>query len=114
MGPIKAVKSAYSNYASFHGRATRPEYWWWAAYHFASGLPFVFDLEWLAGILMLANIVPGIAVTVRRFHDSGKSGANFLWASIPWIGGIILIVFMVQPTEPQDNQYGPVPVAATA
>jgi uncharacterized membrane protein YhaH (DUF805 family) len=57
-------------------------------------------------------LIPGIAVTVRRLHDSGRSGWWILIALIPLIGTIILLVFMVLDSQPGDNEYGPNPKAA--
>ena len=56
-------------------------------------------------LAMLVLLVPGISVFVRRMHDTGRSGWSWLWGLIPLAGGIILLVFLVQPSEPP-NRYG--------
>lgn len=57
----------------------------------------------------LAVLIPGIAVGVRRLHDTGRTGLWLLAGFIPVIGFILLLVFMVQDSEPGPNQYGPNP-----
>ena len=56
----------------------------------------------------LAAFIPSLAVTVRRLHDTNRSGWNILWCLLPVIGPIVLLVFMVSDSTP-DNQYGPNP-----
>jgi uncharacterized membrane protein YhaH (DUF805 family) len=57
-------------------------------------------------LYILAMIIPGLAVTVRRLHDTGKSGWMIMLCIIPIIGGIIVLVFMVLDSDPGPNQYG--------
>ena len=63
-------------------------------------------------IYMLAALIPGWAVAVRRLHDTGKSGWWWLIVFVPFIGAIVLIVFWVLDSAPGANQYGPNPKAA--
>jgi uncharacterized membrane protein YhaH (DUF805 family) len=65
------------------------------------------------GLYGLGVLVPGIAVTVRRLHDIGKSGWWGLVALIPLIGSLILIYFAVKDSQPETNEYGPNPKAAS-
>ncbi|MET0894232.1 MAG: DUF805 domain-containing protein [Acidimicrobiia bacterium] len=99
-------------YAKFDGRARRAEYWW-----FTLGDVIIFVV---LGILVqvsnvffvvyliaaLALIVPGLAVTIRRLHDTDKSGWFVLFALIPFVGGLILLVFMLIDSTRGTNQYG--------
>ncbi|MGH8611865.1 MAG: DUF805 domain-containing protein, partial [Gammaproteobacteria bacterium] len=55
-----------------------------------------------------------IAVSVRRLHDSGKSGWWLLIGLVPLLGAIMLLVFMVQDSVPGENQYGPNPKVTEA
>ena len=57
----------------------------------------------------LAVLIPCLAVSVRRLHDTGRTGWWVLIGLIPLIGAIVLIVFMVQDSKPGKNQYGPNP-----
>lgn len=101
-------------FAQFAGRARRKEYWYFVLFNFifTLGLGAVdnaLDLDFLAALYAIIAFVPALAVSVRRLHDTGKSGLWLLVAIIPFIGWIILIYFTLQESEPHDNQYGPNP-----
>jgi uncharacterized membrane protein YhaH (DUF805 family) len=66
----------------------------------------------LSGIYSLAVLLPGIAVTVRRLHDTGRSGWWILIALVPIVGWIVLFVFMLIDSQPGQNAYGSSPKAA--
>ena len=107
-------------YAVFSGRARRKEYWMFFLINLIITLVLSF-IEGLAGgpgvvggLYSLAVLLPAIAVGVRRLHDTNRSGWWMLIGLIPIIGTIILIVFMVQDSQPGENQYGPYPKAAMA
>ena len=107
-------------YAVFSGRARRKEYWMFTLFSFIISCALVF-VEGLAGspgvvtfLYNLAVLIPGIAVSVRRLHDTNRSGWWVLIALIPLIGNIVLLVFTVQDSQPNENQYGSNPKAATA
>ncbi len=99
----ESISTCFSKYATFSGRASRSEYWWWWLFTFLiSFIP-------LAGFLaFFVFFIPSLAVGVRRLHDTGRSGWNFLWAFLPILGAIILLVFFLTDSE-SDNQYGPRP-----
>ncbi|MTC37824.1 DUF805 domain-containing protein [Providencia alcalifaciens] len=117
-----------NNYANFEGRARRQEYWMFTLINtiiimvlyslmFSSidyttgevgGLGIIVGV--LLGIYALATIVPSIAVSVRRLHDTEKSGWWYLIAFIPF-GGIVLLVFMCLDGTKGDNRFGPDPKA---
>jgi len=65
------------------------------------------------GILGLALIIPSLAVTVRRLHDTGRSGWWWLISIVPF-GSIVLFVFTVLDSQPGDNQWGPNPKGISA
>lgn len=108
-------------YADFYGRARRTEYWMFTLFHFLA----IFVLAFLSAALeaigwseiglflfvvyVLMSIIPSLAITVRRLHDSGKSGWYYLLSFIPYVGAIIVLVFTVQDSEPMPNQWGPNP-----
>lgn len=101
-------------YAEFEGRARRSEFWYFALFNFivSAGLGMVdmfTGLGFLSTVYGLAVIIPGIAVGVRRLHDTGKSGWWLLVALIPMIGWIILLVFYLQDSQFHANEYGPNP-----
>lgn len=107
-------------YAVFEGRARRTEYWMFFLFNFiiAFVLGFIeglFDGPGVLGALYsLGVLIPGIAVAVRRLHDTGRSGWWLLVAFVPIIGGIALLVFMVLDSEPGQNQFGPNPKGVAA
>jgi len=67
------------------------------------------DFNVLAGLYSLAVLVPGLAVAVRRLHDTGRSGLRLFIVLIPLIGSIILLIYMVSDSQAGTNQYGPSP-----
>lgn len=108
-------------YATFSGRAGRAEFWFFAlfvtlitialavadvALGLAAGGTGVFS-----GIFTLLVVLPSIAVTVRRYHDTGRSGWWFLVNFIPLAGGIISLVFCATRGEPHPNRFGAPPSA---
>lgn len=127
----ESLTSVFNKYATFTGRARRSEYWWFSACYFIIQIVFNFaSLAMIAGtmsgemsyndpsfnmfqtisvIVGLGLLLPALAVTVRRFHDIGKSGWNILWAAIPLIGPIIVLVWMCQDSDVVANKYGESP-----
>ncbi|MBE4909647.1 DUF805 domain-containing protein [Bacillus luteolus] len=108
---LKAIK----NYAVFRGRARRTEYWMFVlvsaifAFVIAFIEPFLGIEPILSGIYSLFLLLPSLSVTVRRLHDTGRSGWWILISLIPLIGAIVLFVFTVLDSEPGENKYGPSP-----
>jgi uncharacterized membrane protein YhaH (DUF805 family) len=110
-------------YAVFGGRARRKEYWYFVLFNIlisivlaiidrvAGTLSASGGIGLLGGLYMLAVLIPGLAVSVRRLHDTNRSGWWFLIVLVPLIGAIVLLVFFVQDSQPSENQYGPNPKA---
>ncbi|HEX8629288.1 MAG TPA: DUF805 domain-containing protein [Catenuloplanes sp.] len=101
------------NYAGFSGRARRTEYWMYFLIHSliyillaVIGYAVSEYLLIVAVVYVLAVAVPSLAVTVRRLHDTGRSGAWFFIALLPLVGPIVLIVFMAQAGVAGPNEYG--------
>ena len=119
MSFTEAIKSVFSQYAGFSGRARRSEYWYFVLFNFI--VSFVLGLlgqaasifSILSGIVSLALLVPGLAVAIRRLHDIGKSGWYLLFVLIPLVGSIILIIWCCKDSDPGDNAYGPNPKAGS-
>jgi uncharacterized membrane protein YhaH (DUF805 family) len=106
-------------YAVFDGRARRKEYWMFSLFNIIIALILGLgelsagsDQNVLVALYALAVLLPGLAVGVRRLHDTGRSGWWLFIAFVPIIGAIVLLVFMVQDSQPGENQYGPNPKAA--
>ena len=111
-----SIRIGLSKYATFSGRATRSEYWFFYVFYalviFATfWISILFDNEFVALLtvgIWLALFLPSISVLVRRLHDTGKSGWWY-WLSLVPFGAIVVIVFLCQQSEPAANQYGPAP-----
>lgn len=102
MSFVDAVKTCLRKYATFTGTATRPEYWWFVLFNFLGGLVFSFTgILALRGLWSLAMLLPGLAVVVRRLHDTGRSAWWLLTAFIaPW-----LIILLCLRTKLAGNPY---------
>lgn len=68
-----------------------------------------YTLMAIIGIYGLIAFLPGLGVSIRRLHDAGHSGWFYLLSFIPFVGPIILLVFLLQPSTPVPNRYGNVP-----
>lgn len=109
----EAVKSFFKQYARFSGRATRREYWFVVLFNVivsvaisaVGGLIFERAVATLSSIWSLATLVPTLALTWRRLHDSGKSGLWWL-LNLTGIGSIVVLIFCCLKSD-RDNQYGP-------
>lgn len=111
------------NYANFSGRARRKEYWMYGLFNAIFYVTFsVLDallgfvnydnpFGILAPIYSLAVMVPGVAVGVRRLHDTGRSAWWFLLLLIPVFGWIALFVFTCLDSQVGENKYGANPKA---
>lgn len=114
---------ALKKYTVFTGRARRREYWFFVLFnilisaalgvvdYFTRTYNAEYGIGLLGAVYALGVLLPAIAVTVRRLHDTGRSGWWLLIVLVPIIGGIVLLVFMVLDGQPGDNQYGPSPKA---
>lgn len=108
---------ALKKYAEFNGRDTRPQFWYFVLLNFliSSGISIIGNTvsvevgSSLSGLYSLAVLLPGLAISVRRLHDIGKSGWNMLWSFLPLLGWIYLIYLHVLEGEPGSNEYGPDP-----
>ena len=104
----QSISTCFSKYATFSGRASRSEFWWFVLFYYAFLIILIF-FDWTltsAGIFALATILPVLAVGARRLHDINKSGWLQLISIIPLVGIIILIVWWASDGEKRDNQYG--------
>lgn len=129
MGFLTAVQSVFDNYADFTGRARRSEFWWWQLCQ----IPLIGILarvsldaqrlgeaaaSWIIPLLMIgfvfAVIIPTMSVTVRRLHDTNRSGWFYLINFLPIIGGFILLGMLIFQGTQGDNRFGPNPKDAVA
>ena len=160
MGFTQAVRSFWSNYANFKGRARRSEYWFITLFLLLTNVAAAgIDLALMQGdveqflanggggivglVWLVATILPAVAVLVRRLHDTGRTGWLLLGLYIPvalltgltilgdmeslqtlvvigvlalvaFVFNIVILVFTVLNSTPEENQYGPSPKAVAA
>jgi uncharacterized membrane protein YhaH (DUF805 family) len=136
IGFVDAIKRGFKKYATFSGRASRSEYWWWYLFTFlvylVLGVPLyavgiatsrdggrtpgalAIPLLILLTVFALGIIVPSLALTVRRLHDAGYSGLLALLFLIPYVGGLVILIFALLPSSPAGAKYDPIPVTPAA
>lgn len=112
----QAVRSCYSNYVTFSGRAARSECWFFVLFQclieFACGLLMPFGIgQVLLSLFVIANFLPGISVTVRRLHDIDRSGWWCWIALIPLVGTILLLIWLCTRGTSGANRFGPDPLS---
>ena len=112
------VKTVFRKYATFQGRAQRAEYWYFVLFYVIVYMVLGFldgslsrpaeEPSWglLSGVFALATLVPSIAVSVRRLHDTNRSGWWMLVMFVPLIGQLVMLIFMVLDGTPGDNRFG--------
>lgn len=123
-----AVRSVFSNYANFRGRAPRSEFWWFVLFTLIANLvlsiidslivapilgfsPFSDNgARPLSALFSLGVFIPSLAVGARRLHDTGRSAWWLLIGLVPLIGWLIFVYFAVQPSEEVTNEYGRPPL----
>ena len=107
-------------YAVFDGRAHRTEFWLFFLFSFIISLflgvivGLVESLWFITTLYALAVLIPGLAVSVRRLHDTNRSGWWILTGLVPILGWIALLIFYVEDSRPGVNQYGPNPKGVQA
>lgn len=126
--PMEWVFRPINKYADFNGRSQRKEFWMFTLFMsvvyfllFSTMIGSEFGGEWgfsgwfsviILIILAMALLVPTVAVQVRRFHDQDLTGWFALLNLIPYVGGIIILIFMCIDGTPGPNRYGPNPKEA--
>lgn len=113
-----AIKTCYRKYATFRGRATRKEYWYFYLYNLMVswglvGLAIVFDsnaqvsdiILILDLVFILISVLPSFSAGVRRLHDTGRSGWDFMISFIPLIGFFIVLYYLCSASDKNINMY---------
>ena len=99
----ESIQTCFSKYADFNGRATKSEFWWWVLFVILATFAANILSEKLGMLISIGTLLPYIAVTARRLHDTNRSGWWQLIGIIPVIGWIILIVWCVQESASQSE-----------
>ena len=116
-----AVRSGFDHYTKFEGRASRSAFWWWVLFQIivefvAAILDYAIfsNLGVFYGLTALALLLPSFSVSIRRLHDTDRTGWWLLIYLIPVIGFIVLLVFFLTDSDTGPNRYGPGPDTAQA
>jgi uncharacterized membrane protein YhaH (DUF805 family) len=115
----EAIRSGFDHYVKFDGRASRSEFWWWVLFAIlvsiaANIVDAVIGVMLFSWLVSLALFLPGLSVSIRRLHDTNRTGWWVLIGLIPLIGLIVLLIFYLETGNPGPNQYGPPPVGTPA
>lgn len=130
----QSVSTVFTKYCTFSGRASRSEYWYFVLFNYLVVFIFTFlvllctsslsvitsssftsmhftDIlpGWASVLLSIYSLVillPSLAVSVRRLHDTGRGGGWIFINLVPFIGGIWFFILMVLPSEPGVNRFG--------
>ena len=118
MNFIQSISICFSRFASFRGRASRSEYWWFSLFTliYVLGVDFIFRTDFILFptdrdtwipylVVMLGVLIPSLAVTVRRFHDIDKSGWNYLWV-FTIVGIIPVLMWLYREGTKEVNRFG--------
>jgi uncharacterized membrane protein YhaH (DUF805 family) len=123
-----AVKRFFKKYATFSGRASRSEYWWWtlvsvvvsiilnilvgtgSAATTSTGVSSSLGPGATLGFILvviwgLGTIIPSLALGVRRLHDGNFSGWLLLLALVPFLGTLAVLIFMILPSNPAGQRF---------
>lgn len=124
------LKVMRDNYANFNGRARRKEYWIYtliltvllialmAIMFSALSLsdetrietgPSGYLTVLLLFVFLVVHFIPSLALTVRRLHDTGKSGWWYLIVFVPYLGNFVIFIFTLIDGDEGENKYGPNP-----
>ena len=117
MNFLESVNTCLKKYFVFEGRASRSEYWWFQlvvspSYYISTFLENEISYFFLG--ITLVTLIPAISAGVRRLHDSNRSGFFLLISFIPFIGGIILLFFLIAEGTNGKNRFGPNPLKKVA
>jgi uncharacterized membrane protein YhaH (DUF805 family) len=108
-------------YAVFDGRARRKEYWFFVLFNILISMALTLidrltgnvdpetGIGILGGLYAIGVMIPGMAVSVRRLHDTGRNGWWLLITFIPVAGALLFLYFMLLDSNPEGNEYGPSP-----
>jgi uncharacterized membrane protein YhaH (DUF805 family) len=107
----QAIRSGFSKYANFSGRAPRSEFWFWTLFYCLAGIAASFvdraiGLPVASGLFWLATLIPTLAVTVRRLHDLDRTGWWLLLFVVPAANFVLVVWWCMRGTSGY-NRFGP-------
>ena len=109
----EAIRYFFQQYAYFRGRSTRAEFWYMQLLNVMVTIVLSYCINNLApefsamlsSLWLVGTLIPYLALAFRRLHDIGKSAWFLLWALLPIIGWLILMILFARPSD-ADNRYG--------
>jgi uncharacterized membrane protein YhaH (DUF805 family) len=108
----ESVKTCFTKYVDFNGRASRSEYWWFVLFIFAGDIVLYFFGHSLPRLFELVTLLPSISAATRRLHDTNRSGWMQLLLLIPLLGWAVVIYFLVQESK-EPNKFGAAPATSS-
>ena len=108
-----SVTTCLKKYFVFQGRASRSEYWWFQLIVSPSYLISTIienEIGYFFLGITLFTLIPAISAGVRRLHDTNRSGFFLLISFIPFIGGLVLLFFLIPEGTKGKNRFGPDPL----
>lgn len=117
MNSFDYFKKCFRQYADFSGRARRAEYWYFQLYSWLFSFAAIIMDAYIFGTTLeetglfgalysLIIIIPNLAVSVRRLHDTGRSGWTLLLMLLPIIGWTAMLIFDCQDSQKDANKWG--------
>jgi uncharacterized membrane protein YhaH (DUF805 family) len=104
----ESIETCMNNYATFTGRASRSEFWWFFLFTLmaSAAVSTISHMHWIVDLIQLVLLLPNLAAATRRLHDTGRSGWwQLLYLTI--IGSILVWILLCLQSHPQPNEYGP-------
>lgn len=104
-----------NKYLLFDGRAGRREYWMFVLFNFIASILVAIVggmlgfYQGLSSLYSLAVLLPSLGLTFRRLHDTDRSAWWILISLVPFVGPIVLLVFLILEGTPGENKFGPKP-----
>ncbi len=95
----ESVKTCFTKYADFNGRASRSEYWWFFLFVILASVATSLVSSVLSGLISLGTLIPSIAAATRRLHDTNRSGWWQLVVLVPVIGFFVILYFLTQESK---------------
>ena len=117
MNFTESLNTCLKKYFVFQGRASRSEYWWFQlivspSYFISTIIENEIGYFFLG--ITLFTLIPAISAGVRRLHDTNRSGFFLLISFIPFIGGLVLLFFLIPKGTKGKNRFGPDPLKKAA
>jgi uncharacterized membrane protein YhaH (DUF805 family) len=114
----EAIAAGFGNYVNFQGRASRSEFWYWVLFAIILAIVAaiidnaIIGLPIIGVVVSLGLLLPGLSVSIRRLHDTDRTGWWILIGLVPIVGAILLLIWYCTKGTTGPNSYGsdPLPI----